>query len=173
MSTKIERTKNIILIGMPGAGKSSLGVLLAKALGMGFMDTDIVIQQREGRVLQDIIDRDGTDAFLACEERAICSVEAHGCVVATGGSAVYSDRAMEHLRRGGTTVYLRTPYEEISRRLRDISTRGVVLKNGATLRQTYDERAPLYEKYADITADCSGGSVERSLDEIIKKLRQL
>lgn len=164
-------TKNIILIGMPGAGKSTLGVLLAKALGMGFLDTDIVIQQREGRVLQEIIDREGTEAFLLCEERAICSVEPQGCVVATGGSAVYSEKAMAHLARAGVTVYLRTPYEEISRRLRDISTRGVVLKNGATLRETYDERAPLYGKYADVTVDCSEESMERSLGEIIKKVR--
>lgn len=163
---------NIILIGMPGAGKSTLGVLLAKALGLGFLDTDIVIQQREGRVLQDIIDRDGTDAFLECENRAICSVDARGCVVATGGSAVYSAEAMEHLRHGGTIVYLRAPYAEISRRLRDISSRGVVLKNGADLRQTYDERCPLYEKYADVTVDCSEQSMESSLNEIIKKLRQ-
>ena len=164
---------NIVLIGMPGAGKSTLGVLLAKALGMGFLDTDIVIQQREGRVLQDIIDRDGVDVFLNCEQRAICSVDVYSCVVATGGSAVYSDEAMHHLSRNGTIVFLRAPYEEISRRLRDISTRGVVLKNGADLRQTYDERAPLYEKYADITVDCSEESMESSLNEIIKKLRPL
>ncbi len=164
-------TKNIILIGMPGAGKSTLGVLLAKALGMGFLDTDIVIQQREGCILQDILDREGTDVFLLCEESAICSVEPHGYVVATGGSAVYSEKAMAHLARAGVIVYLRTPYEEISRRLRDISTRGVVLKNGATLRQTYDERAPLYERYADITVDCAEESMEQSLDEIIKKIR--
>ena len=146
---------NIILIGMPGAGKS-----------MGFLDTDIVIQQREGRVLQDIIDRDGVDVFLNCEQRAICSVDVYSCVVATGGSAVYSDEAMHHLSRNGTIVFLRAPYEEISRRLRDISTR-------ADLRQTYDERAPLYEKYADITVDCSEESMESSLNEIIKKLRPL
>lgn len=170
---KMENIKNIILIGMPGAGKSTLGVLLAKTLGMGFLDTDIVIQQREGRVLQDIIDRDGTDAFLLCEERAILSVEPHGCVVATGGSAVYSEKAMEHLSQAGLTVYLRTPYEEISRRLRDISTRGVVLKNGASLRQTYDERAPLYEKYADLTVDCTEQSMESSLNDIVKKVRTL
>lgn len=166
-------TKNIILIGMPGAGKSTLGVLLAKALGMGFLDTDIVIQQREGRVLQDILDREGTEAFLECEESAICSVEPHGYVVATGGSAVYSEKAMAHLARAGVIVYLRTPYEEIRRRLRDIRGRGVVLKNGATLRQTYDERVPLYEKYADISVDCAEESMEQSLNELIEKIRAL
>ena len=173
MSVPNIKAKNIVLIGMPGSGKSTLGVLLAKALGLGFLDTDIVIQQREGRMLQDIIDRDGTDAFLLCEERAICSVEPHGCVVATGGSAVYSAKAMEHLGRTGLVVYLRTPYEEISRRLRDISTRGVVLKNGATLRQTYYERAPLYEKYAHLAVDCSEESLETTLNEMVKKIRTL
>ncbi|MDD6188332.1 MAG: shikimate kinase [Clostridiales bacterium] len=163
-------SRNIILIGMPGAGKSTIGVLLAKALGMDFIDTDIIIQQRTGRLLQDIIDNDGIDAFLAVEETVLCSLELTNSVIATGGSAVYSDKAMTALKRGGKAVYISLPYEEVEKRITNITTRGIVLRSGNTLRDAYNERVPLYEKYSDITIDCSGRDIESSMRELVAKL---
>lgn len=165
------KCKNIILIGMSGAGKSTLGVLLAKALGKSFTDTDLRIQQREGRLLQEIIDSDGVDAFLSAEESAVLSVTDENSVIATGGSVVYSEAAMQHLRSDGTVVYLRVSFEELTERLSNITTRGIVFKNGSDLAGVYAERLPLYEKYADITVDCTGRSIEESVFEIIEKLR--
>ena len=159
---------NVILIGMSGAGKSTLGVLLAKSLGKGFADTDIIIQQRDGRVLQDIIDSDGVDSFMTLEEDTVFETEFHNTVVATGGSVVYSQKAMEHLKKDATVIYLRVNFEELSARLRDITTRGIVFKGANDLRSVYLERLPLYEKYADITIDCSGKGIEQSISDIIK-----
>ena len=165
------KCKNIILIGMSGAGKSTLGVLLAKALGKSFTDTDLRIQQREGRLLQDIIDGNGVDAFLKAEESAVLSVTDENSVIATGGSVVYSEAAMQHLRSDGTVVYLRVSFEELTERLSNITTRGIVFKNGSDLAGVYGERLPLYEKYADITVECTGRTIEQSVCEIIEKLR--
>lgn len=166
--------KNIILVGMPGAGKSTLGVLLAKALGMDFLDSDIVIQQREKRLLQEIINEEGIDNFLLCEEKAILSIDCRNTVIATGGSAVYSQKAMEHLMKNGTVLYISLGYDEIKKRLTDISTRGVVLKAGYSLYDTFNERLPLYEKYANITLDCSNKGIEEcvetAVDKIVKNL---
>ena len=164
-------SRNIVLIGMPGSGKSTLGVLLAKALGMDFVDADILIQQRRGMLLQDIIDTDGIDAFLALEADVLSSLELSDSVISTGGSAVYSDAAMKALRRNGVTVYLSVPYSEIHRRIKNITTRGIVLREGKTLRDTYDERLPLYERYADLTIDCTGRDIEQCTQEIIRKLK--
>jgi len=166
----METSKNIILIGMPGAGKSTIGVLLAKALGMDFVDTDIIIQQRTGRLLQDIIDNDGIDAFLRVEEEILSSLEFTNSIVATGGSAVYSDKAMTALKKNGRTVYISLPYAEVERRITNITTRGIVLRSGNTLLDAYNERVPLYEKYADLTVDCSGKDIESSMRELIGKL---
>ncbi|MCD7773988.1 MAG: shikimate kinase [Clostridiales bacterium] len=165
--------RNIILIGMPGAGKSTLGVLLAKALGMSFTDTDLLIQQREQRLLQDIINGEGIDNFLKIEERVLLSLDTDGIentIIATGGSAVYSERAMKAFKNKSLIVYLHVDYSEIEKRITDIKTRGIVLKSGNSLSDTYKERLPLYEKYADITIDCTNKSIEESIEQIIAQL---
>jgi shikimate kinase len=158
--------KNIILIGMPGAGKSTVGVILAKTLGMKFVDTDIVLQEHAGRLLQEIIDEDGPESFEKIEEKTILSLHCQNSVIATGGSAVFSRRAMEHLKTGGVVVYLKISFEEMARRLGNISTRGIVLVAGQSLRAMYDQRIPLYEKHADITIDCS----EEDFETVVKKV---
>ena len=161
---------NVVLIGMSGAGKSTLGVLLAKALGKNFFDTDILIQQTEGRLLQRIIDDDGIDRFLRIEERVISELELHGCVIATGGSVVYSERAMKHLAERGTVVYLAVSFEELERRLSNIKNRGIVFRGSADLRSVFEERLPLYEQYAEITVPCTGRDVEDSVEQILLAL---
>lgn len=158
--------KNIILIGMSGAGKSTLGVILAKLCGMDFIDTDIVIQKREGRRLQDIIDSDGNERFISIEQSAVLSLEPSGFVIATGGSVVYSDTAMLHLKNLGTVVYLKVPCENLEKRVTNIDTRGIVFRCGGNFRDVYAERVPLYEKYADITMDCSRDDIEKNARKI-------
>ena len=165
--------KNLILIGMPGAGKSTAGVILAKTLGMHFTDTDIMIQQRSGRLLQEILDTEGPEVFKRIEEEAVLSHTFRDAVVATGGSVVYSKRAMEHVRKDGIVVYLRIPFAEMERRLCNITTRGIVLSKGQTLREMYDKRIPLYEKYADITVDCDRAGMEAVVRMIVDKLARI
>lgn len=164
--------KNIILIGMPGAGKSTVGVILAKTLGMKFTDTDIAIQEHAGRLLQEIIDKEGTGAFLAIEERTILSRHFHHAVIATGGSVVFSMRAMKYLKSGGVVVYLKISFEEMAQRLRNITTRGIVLIAGQSLRDMYDQRIPLYETYADITIDWSDEDFENIVEKVIDELHK-
>ena len=164
--------ENIVLIGMSGAGKSTLGVLLAKALGMDFLDTDILIQQTDGRLLQNIIDEKGNAYFLDLEERVVSSVNAENSVIATGGSVVYSAVAMKELRKNATVVYLHVDFEEIEKRLKNITSRGIVFKNAATLRQVYDERLDLYQRYADITVDCTGKGIEECVSELLSMKRK-
>ena len=154
---------NIILIGMPGVGKSTAGVVLAKVLGYKFIDADLIIQQEEGRLLKDIIAEEGREGFLKIENRVNASIEAEQAVIATGGSVVYGAEAMAHLRSIGTVVYLKLSYETLEKRLHNIRGRGVVLKEGQTLRDLYLERAPLYEKYADITVDEGNRDVEGTI----------
>lgn len=159
--------RNIVLIGMPAAGKSTVGVLLAKSMGFSFIDTDLVIQQETGRLLQDIIDKDGLDAFCIAEERAVLSVKAEGgCVIATGGSVVYSREAMLHLKRQGTVYYLELPPDELLPRLQNIKTRGIAMKPGQSIEDVYRIRRELYEEYADITVSCHGKSSEDIVTEI-------
>lgn len=163
--------KNIILVGMPGVGKSTLGVLLAKALGFQFMDTDLLIQAQENRLLREIIAQDGVDGFLSIEEQVCAGLNTRRAVIATGGSAVYSPTAMAHLKELGTVVYLKLGYEPLARRLGSLKQRGVVLRPGQTLKDLYNERIPLYETYADITVDCSGQDIEQSLSMALEQLR--
>ncbi len=158
---------SVILIGMPGCGKSTTGVVLAKSLGMDFVDTDILIQQREKLRLQQIIDRDGIDSFLDAEERAICGFAREGCVIATGGSAVLREKAMLHLKSLGPVVYLELGLPELVLRLGDISSRGIALSPGRTIADLFVERIPLYVRWADVTVDCSGLPFERVVDRIV------
>lgn len=159
--------ENIILIGMPGVGKSTAGVVLAKLLGYKFIDTDLLIQQEEHRLLHEIIAREGTEGFLAIENRVNASIEAEHAVIATGGSVVYGREAMEHLKSIGTVVYLRLSYPVLEKRLSDIEGRGVVLRCGQTLRGLYQERVPLYEQYADIVVDEENRNVEETIRQIV------
>lgn len=164
---------NIVLIGMPGCGKSTCGVLLAKALCMNFEDTDLIIQNVEGEPLQDIINNKGNGYFTKTEEKTVCSTEFNNTVVATGGSVVYSKKAMEHLGENSTIVYLKISYNTMIERISNIKTRGIVLKNGETLDEMYNERKDLYEKYADIIIDCDFSDIEKTVLEIKEKTEQM
>jgi shikimate kinase len=161
---------NIVLIGMPGVGKSTAGVILAKVLGYQFVDADLVIQQRTGKLLREIIEERGTDGFLKVENDVNKSICAEHSIIATGGSVVYGEEAMEHLGEIGMVVYLSLPFEELQKRLGDIKGRGVVLRDGQTLKDLYDERVPLYEKYADLTIDETGCDVEQTVQTIVHHL---
>lgn len=165
--------KNVVLIGMPGAGKSTIGVILAKVLGKDFVDADLVIQKEEGKLLSQIIEEKGPDGFLEAEERVNAGLNPGNAVIATGGSVVYGPKAMEHLREIGTVVYLRLSYEAVSSRLRDIKGRGVVLREGQTLYDLYEERTLLYEKYAHITVEEDGLAVEETLEKTLQALNLL
>ncbi len=155
---------NILIIGMPGCGKSTVGVLLAKVMQYTFVDCDLLIQKRAAMSLQNIIDRRGLEAFLAEEEAALCALCEDGSVIATGGSAVYSEAAMTHLKKDAITLYLSLPCHEIERRLTNIKTRGVAMSKGETIASLYEERRPLYEKYADITLDAYGLDIEETVE---------
>jgi shikimate kinase len=159
---------NIVLVGMPGVGKSTVGVLLAKVLSREFLDTDLLIQAREGRRLQDLLNAEGREAFCRIEERHVRSLKGRGQVIATGGSVVYSEGAMRHLKAGGVIVHLDLPYAALERRLVDLFARGVVMEPGQSLRALYDEREPLYRRYADVTVDCSGLTHEQVVDRVIR-----
>ena len=165
--------KNIVLIGMPGVGKSTAGVVLAKGLGYEFIDADLIIQQQEGKLLREIIAEVGTDGFIEVENRVNSQIEVEKSVIATGGSVVYGKEAMQHLREIGTVVYLKVSYDILEKRLHDIKGRGVVLKDGQDLRGLYEERVPLYEKYADITVCEDNLNVEQTIEKITEQLNKL
>lgn len=160
---------NIVLIGMPGAGKSTVGVVLAKKLGYAFVDADLVIQSWEGKLLHEIIEERGVEGFWMLEETVGESIEAERTVIATGGSAVYGENAMTHYRQIGTVVYLSLPLTEIRERLGDLNERGVTLKEGQDLDSLYAERLPLYERYADVTVECEGLQIR----EIVEKIAEI
>ena len=157
------RANNIILIGMPASGKSTVGVILAKMLGLDFIDTDILIQRQEGARLEDIIDTRGIEVFLDIESDVCCSLNVSNTVIATGGSVVYRDRAMSHLKSIGKVVYLQVGIDLLESRLSDMKERGVVLKNGQTLLDLFTERTALYEHYADLTVDENDLSLEETV----------
>lgn len=159
--------KNIVLIGMPASGKSTAGVLLAKAIGYGFIDTDLLIQNRERALLCDIIQAKGAEEFLRIEEQVNSELWAEHCVISTGGSVIYGEKAMLHLKELGTVVYLKLSEPALEKRLKNIFRRGVVMRApGETVAQLYAERVPLYEKYADVTIDCEGHTVEETVQAI-------
>lgn len=162
--------ENIVLIGMPGVGKSTLGVVLAKELGYEFVDADLLIQKRENRLLKEIIAEDGVDGFLKIENDVNASITSTKTVIATGGSVIYGAEAMAHLKEIGTVVYLKLDYETLDSRLGSLKGSGVVLKDGQNLKSLYDERIPLYEKYADVTVDEGGLGLEETLDAVLEKI---
>ncbi len=168
----INNTSNIILIGMPGAGKSTLGVVLAKILNYSFIDADLLIQSQCDKTLQKIIDACGPDGFIEVENEVLCTLSADQSVIATGGSAVYSDEAMKHLSSIGTVVYLQVSLKELEKRLGGLYERGVVMKDGIgmSLNALYEERIPLYEKYAEVTIDIDGLSVRDAARQLVDKL---
>ena len=162
---------NIILIGMPGSGKSTVGVVLAKVLGYKFIDSDLLIQEREGRLLHEIMEQDGIEHFIRIENDVNAHIEADRSIIATGGSVVYGKEAMEHLREIGTVIYLKLEYGQLTKRLGNLKDRGVVLREGQTLRELYQERVPLYEKYAHITIREDNLSIEETVRETAEKYR--
>lgn len=163
---------SIILIGMPGVGKSTIGVILAKELGYDFIDADLIIQRREGRLLSRILEEDGIDGFLQIENRICLELaEREDAVIATGGSAVYGRQAMESFRKKGTVLYLELSLEHLRKRLRDLKGRGVVVREGQSLEDIYRERLPLYEKYADLRVREDGLSLEETLEAVLALLR--
>lgn len=167
----MKKLNNITLIGMPGSGKSTIGVLLAKRLGFSFVDVDILIQEQEGRLLKEIIADEGADGFLVVENRINMGLNVRRSVIAPGGSVIYGKEAMEHLQKISTVVYLKLDYKGLEERLGSLVDRGVVLKDGMTLKDLYEERVPYYEKYAQITIDETGmdpGKVVDQLREIIE-----
>lgn len=159
---------NVTLIGMPGSGKSTIGVILAKALGYQFLDTDLVIQKQEKRNLSQIIAQEGPERFKEIENKVNASVDVTETVIAPGGSVIYCEEAMKHLRSIGKVVYLKISLESLSKRLGNLRGRGVLLKEGQTLKDLYEERVPLYEKYADIVVDEEGKDLEESLAAVLE-----
>lgn len=165
-------TENVILIGMPGAGKSTVGVVLAKALGYDFIDSDLVIQSETGKRLFEIIEEKGIDGFLEVENQVNAGIQTNHSVIATGGSAVYGEDAMAHLKSIGTVVYIQVDYKSLEKRLGNLLKRGVAIRKGDTLLDLYNERVPLYEKFADITVDEQDKSIREVVEEIESMLNE-
>ncbi len=162
--------KSIILIGMPAVGKSTVGVVVAKGLGYEFIDTDLLIQKQENRLLKEIIEDEGIDGFLRIENQVNRDVQAERAVISPGGSVVYCQEAMEHYKKIGVVVYLRASFETINNRIRNAKNRGVVLKEGQTLEMLYEERVKLFEKYADLTIDEDGKDLGETIDLVLENV---
>ena len=165
--------KNIVLIGMPGAGKSTVGVVLAKAMHMRFLDTDLSVQERMGECLQDTINREGKEGFLKIENEVLRTIHVENTVIATGGSVVYGEDAMAAMRSGGVLVYLQYSYPTIEARLTNLDVRGVAMGPGESLRDVYEDRIPRYEAAADVTVACEGLEVDDIVWEIMERTRPL
>lgn len=163
------KNNNIILIGMPGSGKSTAGVLFAKNMNYRFLDVDFLIQEREGKRLYEVIEEKGNEYFLSVEDEVNAQLNVERTVVATGGSVIYCENAMKHLKEIGTVIYIKVPEEEIERRITNFSTRGIIIKSGETLADLYNERIPLYEKYADLTVNCNEKELQYNADKIMKE----
>lgn len=157
---------NVVFIGMPGVGKSTIGVVIAKRLGYHFIDSDILIQEQENRLLKEIIAEEGLEGFIEVEGRVNASIDTERAVIATGGSVVYHEGAMKHLKEIGLVVYLKVSYEELENRLGDLRERGVALKDGQTLGDLYTERTALYEKYADVVVEEDGKNIDETIDAV-------
>ena len=165
--------KNIVIIGMPGVGKSSAGVVLAKALGYHFVDADLVIQSEEGKLLSEIIEEVGNEGFLQIEDRINSSINVQKSVIATGGSAIYGENAMKHFKETSIIVYLKASFETIKARLSNLKGRGVAIKANQTLKDLYDERCVLYEKYADLTVSLDGLTIEDTIRKIVPIINEI
>ena len=161
---------NVILIGMTGCGKTTIGTELSEKIGYGYVDSDSVIVAREGKRLPQIIEELGREAFLDIEAKVNSELCADRCVIATGGSVIYRDYAMQKLKTMGTVVYLKLSYETIKARLGDLKARGVALKEGFTLKDLYEERTPLYEKYADVAVELDGKTIVECVDAVAKAI---
>jgi len=169
----MQKKTNIVLLGMPGSGKSTVGVLLAKSLRKKFVDTDLLIQEQEERLLREIIAEEGLDRFIQIENEVNATVLAENAVIAPGGSVVYGKEAMEHYRKIAIVVYLKLSYESVEKRLGDLTKRGVVFRPGQTLKRLYEERCPLYEEYADCVVECDGQEIGETLEQILGCLAEL
>ncbi len=165
--------KNIVLLGMPAVGKSTVGVVVAKRLGYEFIDTDLLIQKQEKRLLKEIIEEEGIEGFLKIENQVNQGVDAERSVISPGGSVVYCKEAMEHYKKIGTIVYLRASFETIAGRIQNAKNRGVVLKEGQTLEMLYAERVELFEKYADITVDEEGKDLGETIESVLDILENI
>lgn len=165
--------ENLTLIGMPGAGKSTLGVVLAKALGWDFLDGDLLIQKREGKLLQQIMDERGVEEFLDLEAQVLSGLHCRRTVVAPGGSCVLRSGAMTHLRSLGPVVYLKLSYPDMEARISNLATRGIALKPGQTLKDVYDQRSPLYEAWADLTLEVGKAPIPQTLARLLEAVRAL
>lgn len=162
----MDRRKNVVLIGMPGAGKSTVGVVAAKRLGFRFLDSDLLIQDEYGKLLHELITEHGVEGFWEIENKVNASIDVKQTVIATGGSVCYEEEAMKHLSEIGVVVYLKLSYESLEERLGDLNARGVTLKEGQTLRDLYEERIPMYEKYALVTIKCEGKELREVAEEV-------
>lgn len=166
------KKKNLIFIGMPAVGKSTVGIVVAKRLGMQFIDTDLLIQEQEGKLLREIIAEKGQDGFLEIENRVNASVTSENAVISPGGSVVYCREAMEHYKKIGTVVYLKASYQTIKKRIRNPKKRGVVLRDGQSFRDLYNERVPFFEKYADITICEDGCRIEETIENVLNAVKK-
>ena len=166
--------KNVVMVGMPGSGKSTIGVILAKSLGFDFVDTDLVICKREGKKLQEIIDTEGLEKFLEIEQQVGEEISPVNSVVATGGSMILSDEAMKNLKKDGIVVYVEVPLEILKKRITNMKTRGIAFKKGETLDDIFRVRTPLYEKYADITITADENTVpEDCVNQIVERIEKM